>query len=225
MVNSGGRLAEAGKGKALDVASKAKEMSTEASQAVIESGGRLAEAGKGKAQETLELLMAETAGLRPILNETGFVIGDLAVTFTIPPEIHIGLSQTGHGSKSLEQILIEKGDLLSRLQRMTVKAIIKAYQFDTIAGRYGYRLGDLELVMTIPPEVTINLVAGAPQFSGTGREGERAGAAQLAETGLEPIETPQRTGGESDLPGALRLSGEEPEPDESLSSSEPSIPD
>lgn len=146
--------------QAKEAASKAKEVSLEAAQALKESGGKIAEGSKEKAQETLAYLLQELNGLIPILRECGYSVGDLAFTISLPPQLKIVVSQDGKGRKSLETILTEKEAELSKIQVATIRGLIKAYEFDQTVAPYGYHLGDIELVLSIPPQVTLNLSAG-----------------------------------------------------------------
>jgi len=149
--------------QAKEAASKAKGVSLEAAQALKESGGKLAESGKEKAQETLAFLLAELNGLVPILRECGYSVGNLSVTISLPPKLKAVVSQDGKESKSLETMLVEREGSLSKIQTAALKGLIKAYEFDQTVGKYGYRLGDIELVLSIPPEVTMNLMAAPGQ--------------------------------------------------------------
>lgn len=146
--------------QAKEAASKAKEVSLEAAQALKESGGKLADTGKEKAQETLAYLLGELNGLIPVLRECGYSVGDLAFTISIPPQLKVVVSQDGKGRKSLETMLTEKEATLSKMQVATIKGLIKAYEFDQTVGTYGYHLGDIELILSIPPQVTLNLNSG-----------------------------------------------------------------
>ncbi|NJN44674.1 MAG: hypothetical protein HC806_08130 [Anaerolineae bacterium] len=145
--------------QAKQAASKAKDVSLEATQVLKEAGGKLAETSKEKAQETLPKLLEELNGLIPILRECGYSVGDLAFTISIPPKLHAVVSQDGKGSKSLQTMLAEKDGELTPLQVGAIKGLIKAYEFDHTVQKHGYQLGDIELVLSIPPEVTMNLVA------------------------------------------------------------------
>ncbi len=145
--------------QAKEAASKAKEVSLEAAQAIKESGGKLAEGSKEKGQETLAFLLNELNGLIPVLRECGYSVGNLAFTIAIPPQLKVVVSQDGKGSKSLETLLIERESTLSKIQAATIRGLIKAYEFDQTVAKYGYHLGDIELVLSIPPQVTMNLIS------------------------------------------------------------------
>jgi hypothetical protein len=143
--------------QAKEAASKAKVVSVEAAQALKESGSKLAEGSQEKAQETLAYLLQELNGLIPILRECGYSVGDLAFTISLPPQLKVVVAQDGKGSKSLETILAEKENELSKIQTATLRGLVKAYEFDQTVAQYGYHLGDIELVLSIPPQVTLNL--------------------------------------------------------------------
>lgn len=145
--------------QAKGAAAKAKEVSLEAAQALKESGGKLAEGSKEKAQESLAYLLQELNGLIPILRECGYSVGGLAFTISLPPQLKVVVSQDGKGSKSLEALLTEKEPELSKIQVATLRGLIKAYEFDQTVAQYGYHLGDIELVLSLPPEVTLNLIS------------------------------------------------------------------
>jgi hypothetical protein len=127
---------------------------------------QIIDAGKEKFYEMSVRLLEEINGLKPILSECGFMIGDLNVTFPLPAEFQMTIEQSGQGKKTLEQILIESdeskssgGEHLSTLQRMILSSMIRANQLVDTTSKYGYTFRKYDVTLTTPPRVTIHLIS------------------------------------------------------------------
>ena len=146
-------------GKVKETAQAAVEVTTEAAREVRETAGEAWDSGKEKLNGTLETLLKEVNGLKPILADCGFIIGDLNVTFSIPPEIKMTVDHIGKGTTTLEQSLQEAQETLTTLQKMVLKSMIKANELAHVTRRYGYTFSKYDISLSIPPKVTVHLIA------------------------------------------------------------------
>ncbi len=146
-------------GKVKETAQAAVEVTQETAREVRESASEAWDAGREKLNGTLEALLKEVNGLKPILADCGFIVGDLNVTFTIPPEIKMTVDHIGKGTTTLEQILEEAQETLTALQKMVIKSMIKANELAHITRRYGYTFCKYDIALSLPPKVTVHLIA------------------------------------------------------------------
>jgi vacuolar-type H+-ATPase subunit H len=143
-----------------DTLAKAKDVSREAASSAMDTTEKLWGAGKDKMQELLPALLEEFQGLKPILADCGFFVYDLEFAIAIPPQFTIYVNHTSKGKKTLEQILEEdkQANQLTKLQRMALTTLLKANDLSVVTSKYGYRFGQYELVLTLPPQLKIHLL-------------------------------------------------------------------
>lgn len=113
-------------------------------------------------QDTFQGILQEISGLKPILAECGFVIGDINVTLPMPPEFIVVITQSGHGKKSLGRILEEQKATMSSRQKIVLRLLVKANELAQVSDEYNYCLGEYELVLALPPRVIVHLVPKEP---------------------------------------------------------------
>ena len=152
--------------KAKETADKAKETAAEmldagaesvilAKDAVVD----IIDAGKGKLQEGLIKVIEETNKIIAILQNSGFRIIDINVTVSIPPTAKLIIEDKGDGEINLSQLLDSDEKTLSKTQTAMIKALLKTYDLASVTEEYGYKFGKFVLTVSIPPQVTIHLVA------------------------------------------------------------------
>ena len=93
-------------GKLVD---KAKEKSKEATSSIKETTQNIAYISKEKMQAGVNKTIDETQALIVILQKCGYIVGDLAMTLSVPPEIELTLQDAGGGQSKLAE-LMEKED-------------------------------------------------------------------------------------------------------------------
>ena len=152
--------------KAKETADKAKEAAAEVLDAGADSvimakdaAVNMIDVGKGKLQEGMVIVIEETNKIITILQNCGFRIIDVNVTITLPPIAKLIIEDKGDGKDNLSQLLESEGQTLSKTQTTMIKALLKTYDLSGITEGYGYKFGKFVLSVSIPPQVTIHLVA------------------------------------------------------------------
>jgi len=93
---------------------------------------------------------------------SGFVVGEIEVTLSLPPEFTVMIQYTGEEKKSLEKTLAEEADTMTSLQKTFLRSLLKANELAQISDKYGYCFGQYELAISLPPRVTVHLVPKEP---------------------------------------------------------------
>ena len=152
--------------KAKETADKAKETAAEVLDKGAESAIKAKDAavdmidiGKGKLQEGMATVIEETNKIITILQNSGFRIIDINVTVSIPPTAKLIIEDKGEGKNKLSRLLESEIQSLSKTQTTMIKALLKSYDLSGITEGYGYKFGKFVLSVSIPPQVTIHLVA------------------------------------------------------------------
>jgi len=141
------------------IVDRAKATAKDASDKVRQTTEQAVEVGREKFREMSMALLAEVNGLKPILVECGFIIGDTNITLSIPPEFKMTVEQIGAGRRNLQEILCEDDATLTALQKAVLSSMIKAHELAEVTSRYGYTFCKYDVTMTVPPKVTIHLIA------------------------------------------------------------------
>lgn len=141
---------------------KLKKQAKTAVGAVKDSAEKISVLGKEKLQETVEGILSEINGLKPILLNGGFVVSEIEVTLSLPPEFTVIIQYTGEEKKSLETTLVEDADTMTSLQKAFLRSLLKANELAQISDKYGYCFGEYELAISLPPRVTVHLVPKEP---------------------------------------------------------------
>lgn len=144
--------------QAKDAANKAMDASRQAALKAKETAEQLKDVGKEKGREALERALSEFNGLKPLLADCGFIVGDIVFSMPIP-EILVTLEHIEGGKQTLEQVLGEKQDTLTDFQKMALTLLAKANEMAEVTGRYGYTFRKYDLDLTVPPKVSIHLVS------------------------------------------------------------------
>jgi hypothetical protein len=152
--------------KAKETADKAKETAAEVLDAGAESAIMAKDAavdmidvGKGKLHEGMVIVIEETNKIIAILQNSGFRIIDINVTISLPPRAKLIIEDRGEGEDKLSQLLESEEQTLSKTQTAMIKALLKTYDLASVTEGYGYKFGKFDLSVSIPPQITIHLVA------------------------------------------------------------------
>lgn len=137
---------EVGKEKTSQVAATAKEVTK-----------NLVEIGMEKLNKSVDSALIQTEELLDILHKSGYIIGDLTMTITVPPEITIQLEDSGNGREELTKLLENEKVSLSLYQKAFIQSMLKTYDLVNITEKYGYTFGEFELCVSVPPGVSVNL--------------------------------------------------------------------
>ena len=122
---------------------------------VAATTGNLKDAAGKQLQENLSASLKELNDLRSLLNECGFIIGDIKLTASIPPSIGIVVEQEKMGQSQLKQVMEDKE--LTRLQSTVLESIRKIYELDNVVQKHELTIGQIEIEMGIPPKVIAHL--------------------------------------------------------------------
>jgi len=151
------QIASTGKEVSQTALEVGKEKSTQAAAVVKEVTQNVLEIGMEKLNKGVDSALNQTEELLEILHKCGFIIGDLSMTITVPPEITIQLEDSGIGQEALLKLLEDEKESLSLYQSAFIQSMLKTYELVKITGKYGYTFGEFELCVSIPPGVTVNL--------------------------------------------------------------------
>ncbi|HEY44409.1 MAG TPA: hypothetical protein G4O11_10545 [Anaerolineae bacterium] len=149
--------------KVLDAGSesviKAKDAAAESAIKAKDTAADIIDVGKGKLQEGMATVIEETNNIKTILQNSGYCIIDISVTISVPPKAILLFEDTGSGKEKLTELLESEGSTLSKMQTAMIKTMLKTYDLVKITEEHGYRFGKFNLTVTIPPQVTVHLVA------------------------------------------------------------------
>ena len=115
-----------------------------------------ASGAKEKAVEATRNTLAEIKGLEPVLRSSGFIVGDVKVTLSIPPGVSVVIEQISSSQEGLDE-LVAKVDELSKIQGVIIKGLKEAYAMEDSVNEYGMTIGQVEMELTFPPKVHVHL--------------------------------------------------------------------
>lgn len=144
--------------QAKDAATKAMDASRRAVDEAKETAEQLRQVGTDKGRETLTRALTEFDGLKPILAECGFIVGDIVFSMPIP-ELLITLEHIEDSKTSLGQVLADQQTALTDFQKSALNLLAKANEMVGLTRQYGYTFRKYDLAMTIPPRVSIHLIS------------------------------------------------------------------
>ncbi len=152
--------------KAKETAKKAKETAAEMLDAGAESAIKTKDAavdmidvGKDKLHEGMVMVIEETNKMMTILQNSGFRIMDISMSISLPPKAKLVIEDMGDGEEKLSKLMESEEQTLSKVQTGMIKALLRTYDLTGITEEYGYKFGKFQLTVSIPPQVTIHLVA------------------------------------------------------------------
>jgi len=130
---------------------KIKNKSKELNDSIKEKAGELG----GKATSLLGDGLAEINGLKPVLEKSGFIIGDVFISMSFPPKIGIIVEQKADGVKDIDSMSDNKN--LSKLQSAILSSIQKVYQMNEMVENHDHTIGQIEVEMGLPPGIKVHL--------------------------------------------------------------------
>jgi hypothetical protein len=99
--------------------------------------------------------MSEIEGLRPVLNQSGFIIGDIIIEMALNPKINIVVEQVEKGELSIKDALKQEG--LTKMQTSILKSIDKINELNTVVKQYEHTIGQIEIELGLPPTIKAHL--------------------------------------------------------------------
>ena len=130
---------------------KIKNKSKELNDSIKEKAGELG----GKATSLLGDGLAEINGLKPVLEKSGFIIGDVFFGLSLPPKIGIIVEQKAGGVKNLDSL--SDNENLSKLQSAIISSIQKVYKMNEMVENHDHTIGQIEIEMGLPPGIKVHL--------------------------------------------------------------------
>lgn len=130
---------------------KIKNKSKELNDSIKEKASELG----GKATSLLGDGLAEINGLKPVLEKSGFIIGDVFFGLSLPPKIGIIVEQKAGGVKNLDNL--SDNENLSKLQSAIISSIQKVYQMNEMVENHDHTIGQIEVEMGLPPGIKVHL--------------------------------------------------------------------
>jgi len=103
----------------------------------------------------LPVMLDKLNELQPILKECGFIIGDIKLIASIPPGIGMTVEQEKNGVIRISKVMKEQK--LTKFQKTILMNINKIYSLNETAEKYNYTIGQLDVVLSIPPKITAHL--------------------------------------------------------------------
>jgi hypothetical protein len=130
---------------------KIKNKSKELNDSIKEKAGELG----GKATSLLGDGLTEINGLKPVLEKSGFIIGDVFFGLSLPPKIGIIVEQKAGGVKNLDNL--SDNENLSKLQSAIISSIQKVYKMNEMVENHDHTIGQIEIEMGLPPGIKVHL--------------------------------------------------------------------
>jgi len=130
---------------------KIKNKSKELNDSIKEKAGELG----GKATSLLGDGLAEINELKPVLEKSGFIIGDVFFGLSLPPKIGIIVEQKAGGVKNLDNL--SDNENLSKLQLAIISSIQKVYKMNEMVENHDHTIGQIEIEMGLPPGIKVHL--------------------------------------------------------------------
>ena len=130
---------------------KIKNKSKDLNDSIKEKVGELG----GKATSLLGDGLAEINGLKPVLEKSGFIIGDVFITMSLPPKIGIIVEQKADGVKDIDSM--SDNENLSKLQSAILSSIQKVYKMNEMVENHDHTIGQIEVEMGLPPGIKVHL--------------------------------------------------------------------
>jgi hypothetical protein len=131
-----------------------KEKLKNAGEKAKESAGALKEGTDGILKKVTASSMAEIEGLRPILNKSGFIIGDIIIEMTLTPSVTLIVERHSEGEVLFDESLEKE---VTTLQATILSSIRKIYQLNAIVEEHNHTIGQVEVVLGLPPTVRAHL--------------------------------------------------------------------
>ena len=130
---------------------KIKNKSKDLNDSIKEKVGELG----GKATSFLGDGLSEINGLKPVLEKSGFIIGDVFFGLSFPPSIGIIVEQKVGGVKNLDNL--SDNENLSKLQSAIISSIQKVYKMNEMVENHDHTIGQIEIEIGLPPGIKVHL--------------------------------------------------------------------
>ena len=127
---------------------------------------RVAGAGRQGLMAAVKKLFEEYASFAPILERAGFIVGDIELGLSLPPAIVVCIEPTE--ADAFERLNSVTRDVeLTETQTRVLGLIKEAYFLEEIVKAHGHEIGQIELVFSVPPGVSVHLSSSRSRVFGS----------------------------------------------------------
>jgi hypothetical protein len=138
-----------------DLKSKVSSGAAAGAAKVAEGSNKIKEASTNAAKSVVETTLSEVNGLKPILANSGFIVGDILLTVSVPPAVSIVIEQVEGGKQPLDCIL--ENEDLTKFQRSLLVSIKQLYALNATVEKFNHTIGQIEVEMGLPPVLRAHL--------------------------------------------------------------------
>ena len=125
------------------------------SDKAMDSAGSLKDGANNVFSKVISSSLAEIEGLKPVLKQSGFIIGDIIIEMAINPKVNLVIEQIETGKLSIEDALKQEG--LTKVQTTILASIGKIHALNSVIEDYNHTIGQIEIELGLPPTVRAHL--------------------------------------------------------------------
>ena len=123
-------------------------------------------AGRQGLAVAVKKLFEEYSNFAPILERAGFIVGDIELGLSLPPAIVVYIEATE--ADALERLnSVAREVELTEVQNRVLGLIKEAYSLEEIVKTHGHEIGQIELVFSVPPGVSVHLSSSRSRVFGS----------------------------------------------------------
>lgn len=127
---------------------------------------KVAGAGRQGLATAVKKLFEEYSKSAPILEQAGFIVGDVELRLTLPPAIVVCIEPTE--PDALDRLNSVVSDMeLDDNQKRVLQLIKEAYALEETVKAHGHEIGQIELVFSVPPGVNVHLSSSRSRVFGS----------------------------------------------------------
>lgn len=137
----------------------------------VKSGGdevfsKVAHVGRRGLTGAVKKLFEEYSTFAPILERAGFIVGDIELQLTLPPAIVVCIEPTEADALAKLNTVASEMELTDT-QKGVLGLIKEAYSLEDIVKTHGHEIGQIELVFSVPPGVSVHLSSSRSRVFGS----------------------------------------------------------
>ncbi|MEW6735471.1 MAG: hypothetical protein AB1489_29540 [Acidobacteriota bacterium] len=140
---------------AKEKAAEIKDKAVDLTDKVTELTGSVTELGWEKVNDAIDATLLELQSLRPILEKSGFIVGELDLLLAIPPGVEVKIKRIEKGWSALEEL--EQTEGLTNMQLLIIRALKNTYALSGMFEKYNYSIGGVSIMVSFPPKVHVHL--------------------------------------------------------------------
>ena len=119
-------------------------------------GSSVAELGQEKVRDAISAVLKDLNAMYDIIDETGFIVSDIAIELTLVPSVRLFIDQTEDASLDRIDATSQRSDLTA-FQKGLLKVIKQSYHLSGLTEEHDHQVEFVEVSLTIPPAVTAHL--------------------------------------------------------------------